>query len=118
MQSHKITSADAHAGVLLLRMVFTHFGMDTINRRHLSECKDRSTEQIRAADLNDLDSRIRAFFELLPRPLSTGEKTVLDLVCSKVDLPKPELEFLLSRFSGNNHIISDERLRPIGHAIL
>jgi len=118
IQSQKITSADAHAGLLLLRLVFTHFERDTTNRRHLSDHKDRSIEEIRAADFNDLDPRIQGFFELLPRPLSTGERSALDLVSSKVDLPKAELEFLLSRFSGNNHIVSDERLRPIGHAIL
>jgi hypothetical protein len=118
IQAQKITSADAHVGLLLTRLVFTHFVGHEVNKSHLADYKGLSIEEIRSADHKGLDPRIRTFFELLPRPLSKGERSVLDLVSSKVDLPKVELEFLLSRFSGNNHIISDERLRPIGHAIL
>jgi hypothetical protein len=81
--------------------------------------KDLTVEQIRSGGSSSTPSRLRLLVELLPRPLSKGEQLVLDVIGARVtDLSKSALEFLLCRFSGNNHVLSDERLRPIGHAVL
>ena len=119
-QAKQVSAADAHAGLLLLKLVALHFHDQVPDTRaRLLSAQHLNAEQIRVVDPSSAFSRISLFFELLPRPLSNGDKVVLDVIASKVlDLPKTALEFLLCRFSGNNHVISDERLKPIGHAIL
>jgi hypothetical protein len=117
-QAKSVPAADCHAGLLLLRLVSEHFKKDSIGQRHLSQCVNLSIEKLRAANVDGIDSRIQVFFELLPRPLSASERLVLDQVATKIDIPRAALEFLFTRFSGNNHVISNERLQPIGHAIL
>lgn len=119
-QAKQASAADAHAGLLLLKLVALHFHEDDPNARpQLLSAQSRTVEGIRNDGMSSTPSRLKWLFELLPRPLSIGECAVLDVVAAKLPyLPKSALEFLLCRFSGNNHVLSDERLRPIGHAIL
>lgn len=67
-----------------------------------------------------LDETFRQFLELLPQPLNEAESQVANIVAPFFldRVSTPAITFAFERFRGNNHIVSDERLRPIGDAIL
>ena len=114
--------AHTHAALLLLKLVASafHGRPDAVDR--LRRTSAQSVEEIRAA--RPPEGPLETFLHLLPRPLGDPERQLIALLLAKcrfithAGLGERELGFLLARFAPNNHLISDERLSPIGHAIL
>ncbi|KAJ9122758.1 hypothetical protein QFC24_004188 [Naganishia onofrii] len=81
-----------------------------------------------AEDADASDSRLsddlEGFLQLVPMPLQSADQKIINILYSRFTfigqsgLTEKEIEFLLKRFQANNHVLSDERLKPIGHAIL
>ncbi|KAJ9101822.1 hypothetical protein QFC21_003161 [Naganishia friedmannii] len=70
-----------------------------------------------------LSDDLEGFLQLVPMPLQQADQKIINVLHSKFTflaqsgLTEKETEFLLKRFQANNHVLSDERLKPIGHAI-
>lgn len=63
----------------------------------------------------------RHFLQLLPQPLTPAEHQFLEPVASlfkDLGVSRSAVAYALARFRGNNHVVSDERLRPIGNVVL
>lgn len=123
------TSPQAHACLLLLKLLASSF-RDVEATDRLKRYTPMSVEEIRSGDSNGvigpsiIPTSLETFFHLIPRPLQeTDQETIRVLLekyrfISQSGLDDRHLGFLLERFQGNNHVLSDERLKPIGHAIL
>lgn len=107
---------------MLLRLIGTYFDEKSLEVASLLQVQNMSVEELRSDKTRRTslkDPRLWTFYELLPRPLDKEEEVVLDVISGQFKhIGRMSLKFLLERFSGNNHVISDERLKPIGHAIL
>lgn len=73
---------------------------------------------------SSLPVELETFLQLVPRPLNDMDRKVVQVLHEKypyitqAGLTQMETTFLLERFQANNHVLSDERLMPMGHAIL
>lgn len=73
---------------------------------------------------SSLPEELETFLQLVPRPLNDEDRKVFQVLYEKypfitqAGLTEKETTFLLERFQANNHVLSDERLMPMGHAIL
>jgi hypothetical protein len=120
LQANRTSSADTHAAKLLVRLISARFMNNAGHTERLAELSSKTMKEIRTLPATSkVENQVEVFFELVPSVLRAEEKVIVDLVSAKIaSIPKTSITFLLERFSSNNHIISDERLRPIGHAIL
>ena len=116
----RFTLAQRHTLLLLLKLIASEFR--TPEATHLvKQYTSKSIAEIRA---HPAQGPLETFLHLLPRPIGDPERQTIALLLAKcrfvsqAGLDATELEFLVARFQGNNHVLSDERLRPIGHAIL
>lgn len=118
------TSAAAHACLLLLKFLATTFrNPDALDR--LKAYTPKPVSEIRATvSVSTFPPDLETSFHLIPRPLKEEDTRTIRILLSKFrfiaqqGLGEEHLAFLLERFQGNNHVMADERLVPIGHAIL
>jgi hypothetical protein len=124
LTTNRYTSASAHACLLLLKFLATTFrDRDAIDR--LKTYTPMPVSETRATNnVPTIPPDLETFFHLLPRPLKQEDTQTIRILLSKFrfiaqqGLGEEHLGFLLERFQGNNHVIADERLVPVGHAIL
>lgn len=122
-KSNKLDEHQRHTVVLLSKLVAARFGegMST-NHDRLQAVLDLNVPSIRRQSPLDADSSgqdpMPVFLALLPAELKEEDEIILDIVHEQLQTPLRELRFLLERFARNNHILSDEMLKPFAHAIL
>lgn len=132
LKTTDFTAAQSHTCFLLLRLLSAFFRTARAVER-LRACARMPFGQIRdagltAEDADASDSRLsddlEGFLQLVPMPLQSADQKIINVLYSRFTfiaqsgLTEKEIEFLLKRFQANNHVLSDERLKPIGHAIL
>jgi hypothetical protein len=125
------TSSQAHACLLLLKLISTYFrDPEAVERVKLfagMTIKDIRSGKLKGKEVlppSSLPEELETFLQLLPRPLNEMDRKIVQVLHEKypfiaqAGLTETETTFLLERFQANNHVLSDERLLPMGHAIL
>lgn len=127
------TSSQAHACLLLLKLLSTYFRASSEAVERLKVYAGMTVKDIRSGTLkggeeaippSSLPEELETFLQLLPRPLNEMDRKIVQVLLEKypfiaqAGLTETETTFLLERFQANNHVLSDERLMPMGHAIL
>jgi hypothetical protein len=119
----KLSDHQRHAALLLAKLVALYFSGDSEEAKAARTCLhsklDLTAAQIRIDIGSPLDQdSLTTFFSLLPAELPDEDEVILDILHDKLRTPMLDLRFLLERFQKNNHVLSDERLRPFAHAVL
>jgi hypothetical protein len=122
-RSNNLSEHQRHSALLLAKLIARYFtGINetaTTNRSQLHSYLNLQPSQIRS-DTSDtiLDDDITTFFSLLATELPDEDEAIIDILHDRLHTPLLDLRFLLERFQKNNHVLSDERLRPFAHAVL